>query len=128
MDVEISYNFHVKNISSFCLFKQVKSHSSISDHTEIGSEAESGLQASLSISDVYHTISIQEREVDVIPWVFISSEDIFPGLLHLLNNLFLKMLGSSHCGLAQHSVCEDVSSIPGLVKWVKDLALPQAVA
>ena len=28
----------------------------------------------------------------------------------------------------QHSVCEDVASIPGLTQWFKDLALPQAVA
>ena len=29
---------------------------------------------------------------------------------------------------SQHSVCEDVASIPGLTQWVKDQALPQAVA
>ena len=28
----------------------------------------------------------------------------------------------------QYNVCEDVSSIPGLTPWVKDLALQQAVA
>ena len=26
----------------------------------------------------------------------------------------------------QHCLCEDVGLIPGLVQWVKDLALPQA--
>ena len=28
----------------------------------------------------------------------------------------------------QHSVCENVGSIPGLAQWVKGLALPQAAA
>ena len=28
----------------------------------------------------------------------------------------------------QHSVCEDVGSIPGLTQWVKDLVFPQAAA
>ena len=28
----------------------------------------------------------------------------------------------------QHSVCEDVGSIPGLTQWVKDLILQQAAA
>ena len=28
----------------------------------------------------------------------------------------------------QHSVYEDVSSIPGLTQWIKDLALPQVAA
>ena len=28
----------------------------------------------------------------------------------------------------QHSVCEDVGSIPGLAQWVMDLVLPQAAA
>ena len=27
----------------------------------------------------------------------------------------------------QHSICEDVDSIPGLTQWVKDLVLTQAV-
>ena len=28
----------------------------------------------------------------------------------------------------RHSVCEDVGSVPSPTQWVKDLALPQAVA
>ena len=34
---------------------------------------------------------------------------------------------ASCCGLARHSVHEDMDLIHGLALWVKDLALPQAV-
>ena len=33
-------------------------------------------------------------------------------------------VGSSSCGSVGSGLCGDVASIPGLVQWVKDLALP----
>ena len=58
------------------------------------------------------------------PLTFFSS---YPGLRFVLTSsiqefpLWLSGLRT------QHSVCEDMNSIPGLAQWVKDLVLPQAV-
>ena len=51
--------------------------------------------------------------------------------LCLKSDLQLKHPWSSHCGsvvMNPASIHEDVSSIPGLTQWVKDLTLPCAVA
>ena len=47
-------------------------------------------------------------------------------IIHI--KLILRSSCLSRLGTWQHRVCEDAVLIPGLAQWVKDLALPQAVA
>ena len=47
---------------------------------------------------------------------------------HDKSSLFKNYFRSSCCGLRTSCcLCEDMGSIPGLLQWVKDLTLPQAV-